>query len=258
MKKIRFHADDYGWDTGATEGIQQCLENGLLDGVSIMSTHADNASLFYLQRFQESVDLGLHFTLSNAAPIDVADPIFLADDQQLLSTPNLLKKIILNEISFASIQKEFLYQLHRLHDFSIYPVYLDSHHHVHAFPPLFKRVQQLIEGTSIQYIRCCRPLHWHDTRRVLLQLFQWMQAPSNTYRSDVLITDSISGETSTAFAEKMVKDFACSRCSSAEWMWHPGSTERSQSILHRQKELQLLLQTPWKTLFEKYEIEWRK
>jgi predicted glycoside hydrolase/deacetylase ChbG (UPF0249 family) len=129
LKKIILCADDFGLNTGVSEGVLKLAKMGRLSAVSCMV----NASSFKfyaheLQNLSELVQIGLHFNLTEG--------FFLAHkEQHCFSLQSLLLKTHLRKIAFAFIKQEFLAQLDCF--ISIMgraPEFIDGHQHVHQFP----------------------------------------------------------------------------------------------------------------------------
>ncbi|MFN8416855.1 MAG: ChbG/HpnK family deacetylase [Cytophagaceae bacterium] len=258
MKKtIRFHADDYGWDTFANEGILECVEKGLLDGVSIMSTHSDEDDLIKIKKAASGISLGLHFTLSKGSPIEISNPKFLNQRGQLHSSYHLCYLVLNGKVKKEEIKTEFLFQLHRLYDVGIQPAYLDSHQHIHAFPFIHQLLPELIKGTSIKYVRQVNPFSLHDFRRVILKS---MYLKNHLYDnselgSEVLITETLSKQFKVENIEPLLLNLSRRSYKSIEFMWHPATQNRTDSFMNRTNDLNLLLNTPWNELFVKYKME---
>jgi predicted glycoside hydrolase/deacetylase ChbG (UPF0249 family) len=257
MKKtIRFHADDYGWDNAANAGILRCVENGLLDGVSIMSTHTKLHDLVKIKETASSTSLGLHFTLSKGNPMEVSNTVFLNERGELHSSYYLSYLVFIGKIKKQDIQKEFLFQLHRLYDAGIRPTYLDSHQHIHALPFINKLLPELIEGTGIQYIRYVNPFSIHDFRRVILKTMNYLNQVKNTvhWGSEVLITETLSDRLVIEDMDSLFLKLSKSHYQTFEFMWHPATKNREDSFINRINELHLLIHTPWEELLSKYKI----
>ena len=128
MKKIILCADDYAQSPAITQGILNLVSHYRLSAISCLTTSPywkEHAA--YLAPFHDSIDIGLHFNLTEGCAIT---------NKQLFKTmPQLLLNAFMHRIDVNVVQTEFLAQLdHFIAQVGKLPDFIDGHQHIHHFP----------------------------------------------------------------------------------------------------------------------------
>lgn len=157
---IYFCADDYGISEGANRRIENCLEYGVLNKISVLPN--GKASDFKERLSDKDVMLSLHINLVEGHPISNPNDIDL-----LVSESGYFKYsfIGLFFLSISNKRKEFEKQVYTEIQSQIkfwkkamgenISVSIDSHQHTHMIPLIFKTLMRVIEdeGLNVQSIR---------------------------------------------------------------------------------------------------------
>jgi predicted glycoside hydrolase/deacetylase ChbG (UPF0249 family) len=149
-------ADDYAIAPGVSRAILELIDRGRLTATSCMTVsrfwpeHAD-----WLRPRAGKADIGLHFCLTEAAPLSAMP--HLAPEGRLPALGALLGRALLRRIDPDEIARELDRQLDRFADaFGRPPDYVDGHLHVHQLPIVRDVVMRRMRQTLPQaYLRVC-------------------------------------------------------------------------------------------------------
>ena len=157
---VYFCADDYGISTYGNSRIENCLENGVLNKVSVLPN--GEISDFKQRLAGTNTTLSLHINLVEGRPLSNPDDVDL-----LVSESGYFKYsfIGLFFLSISNKRKEFEKQVYTEIQSQIkfwkkamgenISVSIDSHQHTHMIPLIFKTLMQVIndEGLQVSYLR---------------------------------------------------------------------------------------------------------
>jgi predicted glycoside hydrolase/deacetylase ChbG (UPF0249 family) len=157
---IYFCADDYGISEGANSRIENCLENGVLNKISVLP---NGKVLDFKKRLSDKdAILSLHINLVEGRPLSNPDDVDL-----LVSESGYFKYsfIGLFFLSISNKRKEFEKQVYTEIQSQIKFwktamgedtfISIDSHQHTHMIPLIFKTLMRVIEdeGLNVQSVR---------------------------------------------------------------------------------------------------------
>ncbi len=146
-------ADDFGYAPGISRVISTLAGRERLQAVSCLVTHADwKASAPLARDWPASVDVGLHFNLSEGTPLSAA---LRARWPRFPSLPVLLARAHLRLLPLRAIADELDAQLDAfVAARGARPAFIDGHQHVHALPGVRRLVldaaQALGPGTALR------------------------------------------------------------------------------------------------------------
>jgi predicted glycoside hydrolase/deacetylase ChbG (UPF0249 family) len=143
-KTIVLCADDFGLNSGVSQGILKLVRLKRLSAVSCMVNMPDFAvHAPELLALKKQVQIGLHFNLTEGNLLSIpGKPCF--------SLNELLIKTHLASIKLAFIAQEFKQQLEQfVQVMGCLPDFIDGHQHVHQFP----RIRQVILDVYEQQLR---------------------------------------------------------------------------------------------------------
>ncbi len=156
---IYFCADDYGLCSGTSKHIQQCIDTGALNKVSVFP-NLDKVDLREVQK-DKNIRLSLHLNLVEGKCMAPADEV------GMLAHPNgsfkhtfgglFLRSLFCSKRFKAQVYTEIKAQV--LYWKSILPpdaaFCVDSHQHTHMIPAVFKALLQVLQDEKIdlQYMR---------------------------------------------------------------------------------------------------------
>lgn len=157
---IYFCADDYGISEECNDHIEDCLEHGVLNKISILPN--GEFSDFKQRLSGNQVKLSLHINLVEGYPLSEQKDVSLITAEQghfkysfaglfLLSFSNKRKEF--EKQLYKEIQKQIIFWKNSMGD--AMPVSIDSHQHTHMIPLVFKTLMQVIKDENIE-VECIR------------------------------------------------------------------------------------------------------
>ena len=156
---IYFCADDYGISKESNSRIEKCIQNGVLNKVSVLP----NGELEdFKQRLSKyDVKLSLHINLIEGKPLSPTQDInLLVDDKGnfkysfiglLLLSLSPKRKQLKNQL-YKEIKEQIIFWKKNMGE---NPLWIDSHQYTHMIPLIFKTLMQVIkdEGVEVEYLR---------------------------------------------------------------------------------------------------------
>jgi len=154
-KRLIVCADDFGLTRGVNNGIVDCYKNGILRSASLLANGPELDHAVELSREHPELDLGIHLSLNDFAPVCPEIMRDLLDGRGFFFSSYLrvIKKISLIPGLGRRIQGEFRCQIEKILEKGVAPSHINSHKHLHLYPPLWKIVNGLASEYGIPYIR---------------------------------------------------------------------------------------------------------
>lgn len=150
-----FSADDWGFSPGINAGVIELAKRRLLHSVSLVANAAflEN-QLEDLCAFKE-VQFSLHFNLTHGRPLTPARliPSLVNADGEFHSHRALLAKSALGQIQNEHLVLELRAQFNRLRYLRLSVESINGHHHIHLWPPIFKRISAELLSLGLVRLR---------------------------------------------------------------------------------------------------------
>ncbi|MCE3239229.1 MAG: chbG [Gammaproteobacteria bacterium] len=203
MKSIILCADDYGQTTAISQAIIALLREKRLSATSCITTiplwREQSAWLF---PFKNQIDIGLHFNLTQGAPLSPAFKAVYGD--VFPSLPYLLMQSYLRQLDTSAIQSELHAQMDEfIAGVGCLPDFIDGHQHVHQFPMIRDIFLSVYESRLRQhntYVRCVYDTKaWFSinqkgySKRLLIQLCGARTFKQQLVRYNILHNTTFSG-----------------------------------------------------------------
>jgi len=224
MQRLIINADDFGYSKEVNLGIIEAHRFGTVTSTTIMT----NEDFFEhaIDIYPKSLGIGIHLNLTWDRSLITNKPF--SKYNKHLAVLGLLNK--------NKAEKEFRKQIDTLLERGIRPDHLDTHHHIHAFPPLKDLIIDLAKEYHIYKVR------WPKEK---LTSLNWKQALIN-YKlgtCPITTTDNFFGIKNTHFPT--IENFTSylKFTGSAEICCHPGkvsSTPQDKLKNYRHLELDIL------------------
>lgn len=133
-KRIVLCADDYGQAPHISQGICDLVQKKRLSATSCMvNSPYWQAHAAWLMPYQSQIDIGLHFNLTEGAPLSRAFKQRYGDTFLSLST--MLRRAFFRQLDQAALSAECHAQVDRFYEvMGFLPRFIDGHQHVHQFP----------------------------------------------------------------------------------------------------------------------------
>ncbi|MCG5238342.1 ChbG/HpnK family deacetylase [Azospirillum doebereinerae] len=148
-------ADDYGLAPGVNAAIRELIAAGRLTATSVMSLcpfWVGGAAP--LRELADRADVGLHFTLTDQAPLGPMPR--LARDGRLPPLGRLMGMAYTGRLDPAEIRDELARQLDAFAAaWGGPPAYIDGHQHVHQLPTVRDAVADALSALPGAYVRLC-------------------------------------------------------------------------------------------------------
>lgn len=174
--KIIVNADDFGLHGSVNEAVEIAHNNGILTSASLMVNGEAFEHAVKIAGRNRDLGVGIHLTLNGEKPVLPAKEIFslvdsegkLFEDHKAFCMGALSGKILLNHIVM-----ECEAQIDKFLRAGLKPTHLDSHRHIHLFPPVFKALLPILKKYKIDKIRWLNP-PGYDYCRISISKFVYM------------------------------------------------------------------------------------
>ena len=180
-KKLIINADDFGVSEDINNGIMECYNNGAVTDISLLAVGDSFAHAVNLAKKHNITKVGIHLALTgefNAVkPANRIPSLVDKRNKFMKSFPGLLGKFLAGRINKEEVYTELKAQILNVKKSGLGISHLDSHEHVHMFPPVLKIVLRLMREERIKYTRF--PLEKISVKKRLAD-------PVNTLRSMAL------------------------------------------------------------------------
>lgn len=151
---VIINADDLGWSVGITDGILKAHREGIVTSATLAANMPDAERAAALVVSQPSLGVGVHLNACQGQPLCPQARALTDGNGTMQSTAiGLISRCILNPRLIKTISAEFEAQIRWALDHGIQPTHLDSHRHVHAYPPLFIGVVRLAKRYGVPFVR---------------------------------------------------------------------------------------------------------
>ena len=150
-KILIINADDFGLLPEVNQGIIECFEAGSITSTTLMVNTQGATDAVELAQKHPVLGVGLHFNLTQGKPIrsPVDIPSLVDDSGNFHNRSRFEKKMILGKIQPNDLKREFTAQCDRFGELGLEMTHIDSHHHIHVFPSIFKIVSNYARKVSL-------------------------------------------------------------------------------------------------------------
>lgn len=273
-RQIIINADDFGLCESVNRGILKAHREGVLTSATLMANMPAALQAVQIAKDTPSLGVGVHLTLTEGkalSPPDQIPSLVNPDGIFRYSGEKLAIRCLVSSELRQAVQKELNTQIQWAFDKGIKPTHLDSHKHIHCFPPLYAIVCRLAGEYRISAIRWpFEPKNisfspWPQTDRDGKKRARTLRILSRI--NHIQNTNYIRNNTLLGIAHTGVIDFAFFQAacrynttSPVEIMTHPGFCEgldrtKTRLVEQRENELETLCDSRVKDLFNNEDIE---
>ncbi|HEU0210231.1 MAG TPA: ChbG/HpnK family deacetylase [Candidatus Udaeobacter sp.] len=156
MKQLIVNADDLGLTLGVNRGILRSLQDGIVTSASLLVTGNAFEEAVALAKQNPELDVGLHLTLVEEQAVLKREllPTLVDETGRLPHTSSeFFRRAFLGRISWDEVEREIAAQIARFQQTGLRLSHLDSHQHLHMFPPVFQIVKRLTSKMDNVWIR---------------------------------------------------------------------------------------------------------
>jgi predicted glycoside hydrolase/deacetylase ChbG (UPF0249 family) len=154
-KRLIINADDFGMSREINEGTKRAIEQGIISSVSLMPNmpYFDDAVRF-LRKYPH-VSIGLHFNITEGKPLILPSQAgnLIREDDSFYHWPQMIGRFMFKNISPKEVERELIAQYAKLEKTKLPITHIDSHHHIHLFPPIYEIVGKFSDKHKINAVR---------------------------------------------------------------------------------------------------------
>jgi hopanoid biosynthesis associated protein HpnK len=155
-KRIIINADDFGLCSGVNRAVAQAHTAGVLTSTTIMANMPAAEEAVEIAKQLPDLGVGVHLNLFEGKPLSEDSDIdcLLNADGGFAFSPARLSILSIGRHKIRNaIRAELAAQIQWVIDNGLKPTHLDSHKHIHSFPPVFPIVCGLARRFEIAAIR---------------------------------------------------------------------------------------------------------
>jgi predicted glycoside hydrolase/deacetylase ChbG (UPF0249 family) len=234
-RELVVNADDFGLSLAINRGIIEAYEAGAVTSVSLMPTMpAFDDAVRYLTDTPVIPGVGVHLTLTVGAPLTSAPSLTDPRTGDFHPLPRLVALAITNRVRAADVAAECRAQVRRVRDRGIAITHLDSHHHAHLLPGVWRVVYAVAREEGIAVVRRpAEPLRGTpEARHRIVERLVVRALCANADRA-ATVRDGVThfrGEAlsgSPSFARSLARTIETLPPGRTELMVHPGYADRA-------------------------------
>jgi len=173
---ITVNADDFGISPEVNKAIVQSFEEGLINRTTLMANMPYAGEAMELAKQYGFTDkVGLHLNLTAGKPLtsDIAKDRVMCDAQGLFTADfarNMKTRFIFNKTTADNVRRELVAQLDRYRELGGMLWHIDSHHHVHTDPSVWKQLKKAMKDYPVRSVRLGRNMYYGGN--ILMRIFK--------------------------------------------------------------------------------------
>ena len=156
MKQLIVNADDLGLTPGVNRGILRAFQDGIVTSASLLVTGSAFEEAVALARQNPELDVGLHLTLVEERAVlgrEILPTLVDETGRFPRTSGEFFRRTFLGRISWDEVEREIAAQIARFQKTGLRLSHLDSHQHLHMFPPVLQIVRRLARRIDNVWIR---------------------------------------------------------------------------------------------------------
>ena len=156
MKQLIVNADDLGLTPAVNRGVVRAFQDGIVTSASVLVTGSAFEDAVALAQQNPQLDVGLHLALVEERAVLEPDVLpTLVDETQRFPRTSMefIQRAILGGISWYEVEQEIAAQVALFQKTGLRLSHLNSHQHLHMFPPVFQIVRRLARWMDNVWIR---------------------------------------------------------------------------------------------------------
>ena len=156
MKQLIVNADDLGLTSAVNRGVVRAFQDGIVTSASLLVVGNAFEEAVALARQNPELDVGLHLTLVEERAIlgcEVLPTLVDETGRFPRTSSEFLRCALLGRISWDEVEREIAAQIARFQKTGLRLSHVNSHQHLHMFPPIFQIVSRLTRGMDNVWIR---------------------------------------------------------------------------------------------------------
>jgi chitin disaccharide deacetylase len=274
VTRLIVNADDFGLTPGINRSILELYRGGAMTSATLMATAKHTAEAAASITACPDLEVGCHIVLVDGAPALPPGeiPALAPSGDFRPALGSFVADLMRGRIPEAQIEHEAVAQIRRLQAMGVRVTHLDTHKHVHIFPPALRPLLRAAAECGVHAIRNPFEPAWPlkatvgapVLRRMLVRLLrtQWQEFLRLAERARVATTDGTIGVLATGTLNAGTLEALLTRMPTGTWelVCHPGYQDdelrkvRTRLRESRATEHALLLETVPKFLREHPEV----
>jgi chitin disaccharide deacetylase len=166
MRRLIVNADDFGYSADTFVATKSLLEARAIKSATIMTGYEwTSAAVAYAKDNSADCSFGLHLNIAEGAPqSDRGCPSLVNEMGVFIDGGQALRlKYLFGRFDPVDVQAEAVHQLTLLADQGVRISHLDSHGHMHKFPPVMRALAPVLEKFDITRVRGTQTLYDNPT-----------------------------------------------------------------------------------------------
>jgi hopanoid biosynthesis associated protein HpnK len=150
------NGDDFGLTPGVNAGMLDAHREGVLTSVSLFANAPATTQAIAIAHATPTLGVGVHLTLVDGTPTLPAEEVpslVTAEGQFRQTWGAFIRACLLGRINLDEVRRELTAQIVRLQAAGLTLTHLDSHKHVHTWPPIFRIVAELATDFRVPAVR---------------------------------------------------------------------------------------------------------
>jgi len=175
---IIVNADDFGKSANVNEAIAQAFEKGLINRTTLMVNMPYAREAVKLAKQRGFIDkVGIHLNLTSGLPVteDMKRDATMCDENGQFTgdfARDIKKRFFLNSFTSVNIARELVAQLDEFREMGGILWHIDSHHHVHTDPSVWRVLKLVIRKYPVVSVRLGRNMYRGGN--ILMRLYKIM------------------------------------------------------------------------------------
>jgi hopanoid biosynthesis associated protein HpnK len=156
LKQLIVNADDLGLTPAVNRGVVRAFQDGIVTSASLLVTGSAFEDAVALAQQNPKLDVGLHLALVEERAVlgpDVLPTLVDETGRFPRTSAEFIQRAILGGISWHEVEQEIAAQIALFEKTGLRLSHLDSHQHLHMFPPVFQIVRRLASWMDNVWIR---------------------------------------------------------------------------------------------------------
>ncbi len=156
MKQLIVNADDLGLTPAVNRGVVRAFQDGIVTSASLLVTGSAFEDAVALAQQNPELDVGLHLALVEERAVlgpDVLPTMVDETGRFPRTSAEFIQRALLGGISWHEVEQEIAAQIGLFQKTGLRLSHLDSHQHLHMFPPVFQIVRRLASWMDNVWIR---------------------------------------------------------------------------------------------------------
>jgi hopanoid biosynthesis associated protein HpnK len=153
---VIINADDFGLCEAVNQGVVEAFDHGIVTSASVLPTGEAFDQAAGLSRCRPGLDLGVHLSLTQAAPVSPPEAVPSLVDEHGRFPPTwsaFVARYLRGAVSKKDVETEMRAQIEKIDRAGLSVSHLDSHQHLHMLPGILPLAARLSSEYGIGALR---------------------------------------------------------------------------------------------------------